>query len=478
MAGLQTRVRELISLIRPTPSGLTSPEARSRERHRRIVLTSATNLFAKGLALLVNLVVVRLVLGSVGKEQYGLWVAITSVVVWASLLDFGILNGLVNAIAEAHGRDDRDAVVEYVSTAFVILVLVTTALIIVFGFMVRRVSWVLVFSAAGIVPDRTLQWCVVAAAAPIVASFPLSIVRQLYAGLQKSYVGNAFAVAGSMLSLAATAGAVALKMGLPALILALGIGPMISAAVNFVYLLRVEMPWIAPSVRRVSLIGMRRLLKSSVPLFLFQGGALLVNNSQPLLLAHLSSLSEVADYSLLLRVGGLLAGVAILATSPFVPAFREAYERGDGDWVRINFRRMVFVRVLLASGAGILLLLGGNLLLRIWLGQATVAFGASTWLVLAIIILFSAWGSGFMDVLAIMDRIWVLVGFVMVNGLGTVFLTLILVPRLGVVGALLAYGFATVVLWSWASVLLYQRLLRGGGGSAVRIDGNAAGALW
>ena len=478
LARLQTRARELGSLIRLTPHEVTSEEGRSRERHRRILLSSITNLAVKCLALLVNLVVVRLALGARGKDQYGLWVAITSIVVWASLLDFGVLNGLVNAISEAHGKNDRSAVIGYVSTAFYGLVGVSAALLIALGVAAARVDWGSLLSAAGVVPDRSLQWSIVAAAAPIVASFPLSIVRQIYAGLQKAYVGNLFAAIGSLVTLGATAAAVALKAGLPVLVLTLGIGPLVSGFVNLAYLWKLEMPWIAPRVDRVSREAMARLLRSSVPLFLFQLGALLVNNTQPLLLAHLANLSAVADYSLLLRLSGFIVSLAVLSTSPFVPAFREAFERGDVGWVRVNFRRMVFLRVALVLGAGAFLLVAGNAVLRFWLGPSTVAFGMSIWMVGVTIIVFSAWGSAFTDVLTIMDRIWVLVGFVLINGLGTVLLTVALVPRFGVAGALVAYGFVTVVLWSWAGVVLFRRLLQRGAGPVPPLGSELVDGLW
>jgi O-antigen/teichoic acid export membrane protein len=318
----------------------------------------------------------------------------------------------------------------------------------------------------------------VAAAAPIVMSFPLSIVRQVYAGLQKAYVGNLFSAFGSLVTLGATAAAVAVRAGLPVFVLALGIGPLVSGLMNLVYLWRVEMPWLAPRLDRVSRKALSRLLRSSVPLFVYQLGALLVNNTQPLLLARLANLSTVADYSLLLRLNGFVVNLAVLSTSAFVPAFREAFERGDAGWLRIGFRRMVFLRAGLAAGAGALLLVAGNAVLGYWLGTPAVAFGMSIWSVLVAVIIFTAWGSAFTDILTIMDQIWVLVGFVMLNGLGTVLLTVALVPRFGVMGALIAYSAVTVLLWSWAGVSLFRRLVRGGRGPVPPLGREPVDGLW
>lgn len=70
LARLQTRARERGSLIRLTPHEATSLEGRSRERHRRSLLSSITNLGVKCLALLVNLVVVRLAIGAMMAVEF------------------------------------------------------------------------------------------------------------------------------------------------------------------------------------------------------------------------------------------------------------------------------------------------------------------------------------------------------------------------------------------------------------------------
>ena len=464
--GRDGTVARLAELLRLTPFDTSSPEGRSKERNRRILLGTITNFLARGVSMLVNLLVVRVVFGRLGRDEYGLWVAITSFVIWTSLFDFGILNGLVNAVAEAYGKEDRNAIVGHVSTAFYFLLAATIVLLVGSFLLAGRIQWSEVFSARGLVDESTMEWSVLAAVVPILAALPLSIVRQVYAGLQKPYLGNVFVVASSLLTLVATWTAVGLGASLPGLVLATGVGAPIAALLNLVYLVNIEMPWITPRLSLVSLEAMRRLLQSSVPLFLFQLGALLVNNTQPLLLAHLTSLSTVGDYSLLLRLSGLLGSITVLATSSFVPAFREAHERGDRDWVRRSFRRMLGLRLAMVLPMGVALVLGGNAILRIWLGQDSIRFTTPIWLTLAAVMAFSAWGTAFSALLTIMDRIWIQVGFVLLNGATTVLLTIWLAPAIGVLGALVALGFTPVAIWSWAGPALSRPTLRLSAGSA------------
>jgi O-antigen/teichoic acid export membrane protein len=205
--------------------------------------------------------------------------------------------------------------------------------------------------------------------------------------------------------------------------------------------------------------SLRRLLRSSTPLFLFQLGALLVNYSQPFILARVTNYELVADYSLLQRLYTLAGTVFVLSTSSFFPAFREAFEKGDRQWVRRNFFRMLRLRLALAGILGLLLAGAGNIILRGWLGKDAASFAASAWIVLAVLLLVSAWGTAFSDLLTVMDRIWVQVAVVLVNGAGTVLLTFWLAPRIGILGALLANGFIPLLVWSWLGPLRSRAIL-------------------
>jgi O-antigen/teichoic acid export membrane protein len=449
----------IMGIARLRPFDTSLPEGRSRERHRKILLSTSSNFLARGLSLAVNLLVIRLVLSRLGKEEYGVWVAITAFLMWSTLLDFGILNSLVNAVSEAYGKNDRETINRHVSTGFFSLIIVAVALAIVTVIFLGQVHWSILFASSGVVNEHRLRWSVAAAIVPFIAGIPLSVMRQTYMGLQKTYVSNVFLVLSSLLTVGAVMAAIAYGASLPWLVLASGIGAPLAALFNFGYLVKWDMPWLKPRLDRFSMDSLRRLLKSSTPLFLFQFGALLVNYSQPFLLAHVTSYSLVADYSLLLRLYSLAGTVFVLSTSSFFPAFREAFEKGDHNWVRRNFFRMLGLRMVLSCTLGLVLVLAGNAVLKVWLGKDVVSFSTPIWSTLAFILAVSAWGTAFSDLLTVMDRIWIQVAVVLLNGAATVLLTVWLAPRIGVLGALAATGFVPVLVWSWAGPFISRSIL-------------------
>jgi O-antigen/teichoic acid export membrane protein len=102
----------------------------------------------------------------------------------------------------------------------------------------------------------------------------------------------------------------------------------------------------------------------------------------------------------------------------------------------------------------------GNLVLRVWLGRTDMAFGPGIWVPFAVLLLASVWGTAYSEYLWIMDRLWPLVGMVLVNGAITTGLTWWLAPGYGVAGAVMATTVFSVVVASWVLPAMARPLLR------------------
>lgn len=451
--------RALLSVARGEPFDTATAEGRSNERYRRIVLSAAANALARAGSVVVGLIAIPLALGYLGKQRYGVFATITALVAWVGLFDFGLLNGLLNRVAEAHGHDDRDSARKYFSSALLLLSAISVALLAAAAITVPLVPWREVLASDPSLSDTTLRWSVAAALACVIGAMPLTVVRQVYAGYQKTYVGALFTLGGTAITLIGVVLAVRLRAPMPVLVLLLSGASTIAVAANFVYMLSREMPWLRPSLAAVSRSSITRLVSTSTPMFLFQMGALLVNETQALILAHRAGLGVVTDYSVLWRVYVTVVGLIAMGTGSFVPSFREAFERGDREWLTRSFRRLVALRTVLATCASAALVIGGNLLLRVWLRRSDVQFDLATWGALAGMCIVAAWVSGYMELLNVMDRVWPQVGFVLVQGGMTMALTAALGARHGVLGATLAMLVPGVLVSGTLAPRLARRLL-------------------
>ena len=457
---LRARWAALAQLARRRPFPADTPEGRAQERYRRILLTSASSLGVRLAGTAIGLVTVPIVLGYLGKERYGLWSTITTLVAWVTLFDLGIANGLVNLIAREHGRDDRPGAARHLSTALALLLSVAVAFGVALALLSGRVPWQSVLAVRGAVDAETVRRAVVAALGMFAIGLPLSVVPQIYAGYQKTYLANLFTLGGMLAGFGALLAAVHAGASLPVLVVTFGIGALLSSAGALAWALGVAMPWLRFRPAAVSLQGVGTLMSRSLPIFLFQVGALLVNETQVIILAHRCDLAVVADYAIAMRLYLLFMSLMQLSTQSFVPSFREARERGDHDWTRENFRRFVGVRMLLAAGGGAVLILAGNPLLRLWLRRTDLQFSPWLWSAMAVVMVASTWVGAYGELLTIMDRLWIQVALVFANAAVTVALTWWLAPSLGVLGVIIASGAVTVLCFTWAMPPLARLLLR------------------
>jgi O-antigen/teichoic acid export membrane protein len=145
-----------------------------------------------------------------------------------------------------------------------------------------------------------------------------------------------------------------------------------------------------------------------------------------------------------------------------VPSLREARERGDEAWMRSAFGHFVRVRMLLAVGGALGVVLLGNSVLRVWLRRTDVAFGFAEWCALAVLMFATTWVTAHVELLMIMDRVWILVLLVLANAAGTITLTYLLAPAWGVLGVIAATAAVTTLVFTWlvprlASSVLHVR---------------------
>jgi O-antigen/teichoic acid export membrane protein len=72
---------------------------RSVERKNKTIKTFSVSLYSKIVGMVVPFAMVPLAVDYLGKEQYGLWVAVSSLIAMLSFADGGVGNALVNMIS-------------------------------------------------------------------------------------------------------------------------------------------------------------------------------------------------------------------------------------------------------------------------------------------------------------------------------------------------------------------------------------------
>jgi O-antigen/teichoic acid export membrane protein len=466
-ANLRQRVRDALRLARHArlvlrfkPFDAATEEGRSLERYRRIGLTTVSGFTVRLISMAISLVTVPLILGTLGKERFGLWNTITTVTAWVALFDLGLSSGLVNRLAKAYGRQDDEEANRYFVTALGAMMALAALLAVGLVVALPLIPWSHLLGVRGEVDNATVVWSVAAALGAFVVGMPFGVVPQLYAAFQRAYLTNGFNLLGALLGFGLLLVALGRHASLPVLIVAVSSGMILGSIGGLAYALARGFPWLRLRPSHLSWSTLRSLMSLSVPMFLFQVGALAVNETQSIILAQRCGLATVADFGIAMRLYLLTASLIQLGTGSFIPPLREAHERGDSRWARTAFGRLLLVRLGIAAFGGLTMALFGNLIVRVWLGRGDIVFARQVWIALAVLQVSVAWVSTYSELLWIMDRLWVLVALVAANGTVTVMLTWHLAPKYGVFGAIVAVGGMTIGLNTWLTPLLARTLLR------------------
>lgn len=364
------RLKQLKEILRPDPHHSETPEGRSQERYRRVILSLLANLGARSISILTLAISVPLTIGYLGTERYGMWVTLGSIVSFLAFADLGISNGLLNKIAYVHGHNDRESAQQYVSSAFGVLCFVSLILGLVFILVYPQIPWPRVFNVASPIAVQEAG----PTAAVVIVSFllglPLGVVQRIQQGYQEGYLDSLWTALGKILGLVGVLVVISLRMGLPWLVLALSGAPVVALLLNSLVLFGVQRPWLRPRRQSARWEYGRNLLQVGMLFFTLQLAGVVAYSSDSLVIAHVIGPDAVSEYAVAKQLFGVVPLILSLVLTPLWPAYGEAAARGEHDWIRRTFHRSLVLGLLFNGLAALMLLASGSAIITWWVGDA------------------------------------------------------------------------------------------------------------
>jgi O-antigen/teichoic acid export membrane protein len=433
-----------------------------RERYRRAGMTASTSYLAKGLTVLMSFVSVPLTVHYLGAELYGVWLTISSLLLWVALTDFGLAgNALVYVLSETVGKDDRVSARRYTASAFWALVTIALVIGVVFTAAFQFIPWRAVFRVSEATSTQELEWTCALVLTLFVINLPLSLVWSVYNAHRDGYVANMWGIAYGVISLLGLIVVTRSHGGLPQLVIALSGVPALVLLASAYHAFVWRYPWLAPVPSAVRWTCIRRLLKLGGKYMIMQLASLGIYQSQAMIITQMLGPSKVMIFVVAFKIINLPVELTYLGTVPFISAFSEAKARRDWNWIKSAFKNTTFVSIVLGVPLAAALALFAKPLIFIWAGSSLMPdLHLVLWL-----FFYTAFGVSQVmaqQLLCGVERVEPLLLSIVFCAIGCVVLGILFAPWWGLSGVAFAMAASTLITLCPIQFYEARRILRAG----------------
>ncbi len=347
------------AVLRRRPFDETTTAGLSRERYRRVAWTALTALISKGVSLLTLLVSVPLTVNYLGPERFGLWMAVSALIAFLTLLDFGVGNGLLNRVIEANGRGAPAEVHAAVSSGFFLLCGLAATLLVLFAAGYPLLPWPALFNVRSPLAVAEVGPAVAVFVATFALGLPLSVVSRVQLGFQEGLYSNLWQMAANVAGFAGLLAVVACQGGLVWLVAAVTGLPLLVQVANGLHYFRRVRPTLWPRQDGCTRAECHRLARTGGTLCLLQGFALSWSYVDVFVITHAAGPEAAGHYAVLQRMFAVTL-VAQFFIAALWPAYGDALARHDRAWAGRTLRRALLGSLALCALAGLPLLLWGG----------------------------------------------------------------------------------------------------------------------
>jgi O-antigen/teichoic acid export membrane protein len=363
-------------------------EQRSRERYRRVILTGLSSGFNRLSSILTIVISISLTFRHLGTEKFGLWMTITSLITMQQFMDFGVGNGLVNAVSRANGRGDKKASRVYISSGFFFLATISVFLIFLLLSFYKYFPWNRIYNLDSAVGTFAVGPATAAFLIFILLSIPLGIIQRVQIGYQEGYINDIWQTVGSVFGLLGIFFAVKFQADLLGLVLGLFGGQLLGIILNWIFYFGFYKNGFYPTPKLVEINAVKKIGQSGFLFFILQLACVLSYSADNFIITQVLGVQFVTDYSIAQKMFLIGPVIQTLFVAPLWPAYGEALVRNDCHWIKKTFWKSFYGSIAICIIFSLLLIPLGNILAKGWLGKeidlpTNLLIGFGLWAILS-----------------------------------------------------------------------------------------------
>lgn len=331
-----------------------------------------------------SLILVPMTINFVDKTQYGIWLTISSMVMWMQFFDVGLSNGLRNKLAEALGQGDSTKGRQYVSTTYVMLGLIFAVVMV--G-LLGLIQWVDIAPLLKV--DSALEGDLKFASSMMAIYFCVGFVLRTLSYVLKADMRTAYA---SVIDLVGQVGVLAtivvlkqtVEGSLSVLSLALTLPPLLAWTISSLVMYSRRYHHIRPSLAYYRREDVKQLLNLGVKFFVIGLAFIIQFQTSNFLIARFFSVTEVTSYNIVYKYFNVMYMAFYIVVDPFWGAVTNAWSRGECDWIKGATKKYLRMALLWLLG-GLAMLAISPWIYDLWINRhvdtpVELPFALSAWM--------------------------------------------------------------------------------------------------
>lgn len=426
----------------------------AQARSNKIIATAWTGLGAKVVTIAASVVMVPLSVHYLGEAQYGLWVAVSSMVAMLGFMDGGVGNAVINMVAHASGAK-REDMSKIVSTAFFSLMVLALLGGLLFFAIFPFISWGKLLGVSEPTSLTNLNTVVLLVGLFFFVNIFTTLVGKIQRGLQEGNLDNFWNGVSAVLSLIFVYVAIRRDAGLVGFVIAFLSGPLLAYTSSNIHYLLIRRRDLRPRLINVETNTAKNLFTVGGMFFVMQMAGIIQGQADNVIISNMLGPAAVTDYAVCMKLFLMVPALFGLLLAPLWPAYREAVASNDMQWVKQVFLKSMKWALLISIPSALVLVLFGGIIIELWVGKDAIPstgllVGCGIWMV------FCTVGGAMAALLNSLQFMKLQVTVAIVSGFVNIALTILLIPIAGAEGAV----FGSAIAWFFCSVPPYYIALK------------------
>lgn len=325
----------------------------------------------KGWSAVIVFLLTPVTLKCLGEYTNGVWLTISSVMLWIDNLDIGLGNGLRNRLAIYMAHDDKLHARSLISSTFAVLTYIIVPAMFIMIVLIWTCNTYSLFNVNREVInnlDNVLTITVVM----VCSTFVFKLIGNFYMGMQLPAVSNMLVAVGQTLAYIGTL--ILYRSGSHSLLhiaLVNTAAPLITYLIAYPVTFVFKYPELRPSMKLVNISEAKDVMSVGVQFFVIQISSVVLFMTSNLLISKLFEPSMVTPYGIAYRYFSVLLVAFTVICMPFWNATTDAYERNDIEWIRRATRKLSILTIALFIGMIVMIALS-PLVYSIWIGPEVI----------------------------------------------------------------------------------------------------------